>query len=81
MKPYVSPLSTALGHLQQATAWLMQNAITKPDNAGAAAPIAVFRAPDLGHTGIVPVDRVADAIKSHHFSFDTGGLSDRPQPT
>jgi len=37
MKPYVSPLSTALGHLQQATAWLMQNAITKPDNAGAAA--------------------------------------------
>ena len=37
MKPFVAPLSTALGHLQQATAWLMQNALTKPDNAGAAA--------------------------------------------
>jgi len=37
MKPYVAPLSNALGHLQQATTWLMQNAMMKPDNAGAAA--------------------------------------------
>src|SRR5216684_769 len=37
MKPYVAPLSTALGHLQQATTWLMQNAMMKPDNAGAGA--------------------------------------------
>jgi 3-(methylsulfanyl)propanoyl-CoA dehydrogenase len=37
MKPYVTPLSNALGHLQQATTWLMQNAMMKPDNAGAAA--------------------------------------------
>ena len=37
MKPFIAPLSTALGHLQQATMWLMQNAMTKPDNAGAAA--------------------------------------------
>lgn len=37
MAPYVSPLSTALGHLQQATMWLMQNAMAKPDNAGAGA--------------------------------------------
>src|SRR5471032_1996641 len=37
MKPFVTPLSTALGHLQQATTWLMQNAMAKPDNAGAAA--------------------------------------------
>jgi hypothetical protein len=37
MKPYIAPLSGALGHLQQATAWLMQNAVKKPDNAGAAA--------------------------------------------
>ena len=27
MKPYVAPLSVALGHLQQATVWLMQNAM------------------------------------------------------
>jgi hypothetical protein len=26
-----------LGHLQQATIWLMQNALAKPDNAGAGA--------------------------------------------
>ena len=37
MKPFVTPLSNALGHLQQATTWLMQNAMMKPDNAGAAA--------------------------------------------
>src|SRR5207237_4788928 len=37
MKPYGAALSTALGHLQQATTWLMQNAMAKPDNAGAAA--------------------------------------------
>jgi hypothetical protein len=37
MKPFVAPLGAALGHLQQATMWLMQNAIAKPDNAGAAA--------------------------------------------
>jgi acyl-CoA dehydrogenase len=37
MKPYVVPLTAALGHLQQATMWLMQNAMGKPDNGGAAA--------------------------------------------
>src|SRR5215510_6652956 len=37
MKPYVAPLTSALGHLQQATMWLMQNALAKPDNGGAAA--------------------------------------------
>jgi hypothetical protein len=37
MKPFAGPLSTALGHLQQATTWLMQNAMAKPDNAGAGA--------------------------------------------
>src|SRR6266446_5897206 len=37
MKPLVEPLAKALGHLQQATMWFMQNAIAKPDNAGAGA--------------------------------------------
>jgi hypothetical protein len=37
MKPYVGPLGEALGHLQQATMWFMQNALAKPDNAGAGA--------------------------------------------
>jgi acyl-CoA dehydrogenase len=35
MRPYVAPLGEALGHLQQATMWFMQNALAKPDNAGA----------------------------------------------
>jgi alkylation response protein AidB-like acyl-CoA dehydrogenase len=35
MKPYVAPLGEALGHLQQASMWFMQNAMAKPDNAGA----------------------------------------------
>lgn len=32
---FIKPLAAAFGHLQQATMWLMQNAMTKPDNAGA----------------------------------------------
>jgi acyl-CoA dehydrogenase len=35
MKPYVMPLGEALATLQQATMWFMQNAMKKPDNAGA----------------------------------------------
>jgi len=35
MKVYVEPLGKALGHLQAATMWFMQNAMAKPDNAGA----------------------------------------------
>jgi hypothetical protein len=35
MKPYVKPLETSLGHLRQASMWFMQNAMAKPDNAGA----------------------------------------------
>jgi acyl-CoA dehydrogenase len=37
MKPLVEPLGKSLGHLEQATMWFMQNAIGKPDNAGAGA--------------------------------------------
>ncbi len=36
MAPYAKPLSKGLTHLQEATMWLMQNAMKKPDNAGAA---------------------------------------------
>ncbi|MBV8793042.1 MAG: acyl-CoA dehydrogenase C-terminal domain-containing protein [Pseudolabrys sp.] len=35
MKPFVTPLGVSLGHLQQASMWFMQNAMAKPDNAGA----------------------------------------------
>ena len=37
LKPLVEPVGKALGDLQQATLWFMQNAMTKPDNAGAGA--------------------------------------------
>ncbi|WP_458758291.1 acyl-CoA dehydrogenase C-terminal domain-containing protein [Afipia sp. TerB] len=36
MKPFLAPLDVSVKHLQQATMWLMQNAMAKPDNAGAA---------------------------------------------
>jgi acyl-CoA dehydrogenase len=37
MGPYTKPLQAALGHLQQGTMWFMNNAMVKPDNAGAGA--------------------------------------------
>ena len=35
------------------------------DNAGPAAGIAIYRAPDLGMTGTLPVDRVLSALRAH----------------
>jgi acyl-CoA dehydrogenase len=35
LNPYLRPLGQSLAHLQQATMWFMQNAMAKPDNAGA----------------------------------------------
>lgn len=35
LNPYLLPLAKALANLQQATMWFMQNAMAKPDNAGA----------------------------------------------
>jgi hypothetical protein len=37
LKEFVKPAEAALGQLQQATMWFMQNALAKPDNAGAGA--------------------------------------------
>ena len=36
LAPYLAPAKTALGQLQQATMWLMQNGMKNPDDAGAA---------------------------------------------
>ena len=47
------------------------------DNAGAAAQIAVFRAPDLGSTGTVAVQRIVEAVRAHDvFAINTHGLKD-----
>jgi alkylation response protein AidB-like acyl-CoA dehydrogenase len=35
MNPYLKPLGASLAHLQEASMWFMQNAMAKPDNAGA----------------------------------------------
>jgi hypothetical protein len=37
MNVYLKPLGASLAHLQQASMWFMQNAMAKPDNAGAGA--------------------------------------------
>jgi flagellar basal body P-ring formation protein FlgA len=47
------------------------------DNAGAAADTPIFRSPDVGTTGSVPVVKVLDAIRMHHlYLVDTGSLSE-----
>lgn len=46
-------------------------------NAGALASVAVFRAPDLGHTGSVPAERVVEALRSHGLTgIDTGDFAE-----
>jgi hypothetical protein len=72
LKPYVAPLSTALGHLQQATTWLMQNATAKPDNAGAGATdyMQLFGLVALGYMWC----RIVDAAKANSA---TAGMDDK----
>jgi acyl-CoA dehydrogenase len=64
MKPFVAPLSNGLGHLQQATTWLMQNAMAKPDNAGAAATdyLQLFGFVSLGYMWAKMAKVVQDKI-------------------
>jgi flagella basal body P-ring formation protein FlgA len=45
-------------------------------HAGALGDIAIFRSPDLGHTGSVPVSRVLEAVRRHGLvEVDTRGLT------
>jgi flagella basal body P-ring formation protein FlgA len=47
------------------------------ENAGAVAEVPIFRAPDVGLTGSVPVAQVIDALRGHHLiGLDTRGLSE-----
>jgi len=47
------------------------------ENAGAVADVPIFRAPDLGQTGTVPVASVLDAVRGHHLiGLDTRGLTE-----
>jgi acyl-CoA dehydrogenase len=64
MKSFIAPLSNGLGHLQQATTWLMQNAMAKPDNAGAAATdyLQLFGFVSLGYMWAKMAKVVQDKI-------------------
>jgi flagella basal body P-ring formation protein FlgA len=45
------------------------------DNAGSAAQIAIYRAPDLGTTGSIPVAQVINALRAHQvIGVDTKGI-------
>jgi flagella basal body P-ring formation protein FlgA len=46
-------------------------------NAGVVSEIAIFRAPDLGATGVVPASRVLDAVRPHHLiGINTGDVTE-----
>jgi flagella basal body P-ring formation protein FlgA len=47
------------------------------ENAGPVAEVPIFRAPDLGTRGVVPAERVVEAIRPHQLiGIDTRGLSE-----
>jgi flagella basal body P-ring formation protein FlgA len=47
------------------------------DNAGIIAKVPIFRAPDLGMTGTVPAEAVAEAVRQYKLiGLDTNGLSE-----
>ncbi|MDO8875487.1 MAG: SAF domain-containing protein, partial [Pseudolabrys sp.] len=47
------------------------------DNAGVIANVAIFRAPDLGGTGVVPAEAVVEAVRAHALvGLDTNGITE-----
>jgi flagella basal body P-ring formation protein FlgA len=47
------------------------------DNAGIIANVAIFRAPDLGATGVVPAEAVIEAVRPHGLiGLDTNGIGE-----
>ncbi len=62
MTPFVGPLGQALGELQQATIWFLQNALGDPDNAGAGSTdyMHLFGLVALGYMWCL----IADAAKT-----------------
>ena len=71
MAPYVTPLNQALGELQQATMWFLQNALGNPDNAGAGATdyMHLFGLVALGYMWC----RIAEAATSKSVAGGNGG--------
>jgi alkylation response protein AidB-like acyl-CoA dehydrogenase len=75
MAPYVAPLGAALAHLQQATMWFMQNAMAKPDNAGAGATdyMHLFGLVALGYMWA----QIAQAARAKLANGGAEGVADR----
>jgi flagella basal body P-ring formation protein FlgA len=47
------------------------------ENAGAAADVPIFRAPDLGMSGVVPASRVVEAVRNHQVvGLQTNGIAE-----
>ncbi len=71
MAPFVTPLSQALGELQQATMWFLQNAVGNPDNAGAGATdyMHLFGLVALGYMWCL----IAEAAKAKTDAKANGG--------
>jgi flagella basal body P-ring formation protein FlgA len=74
-----SGAAAAAGPALKASATVMDEIVRIGDlveNAGAVADVPIFRAPDLGQTGNVPVASVLDAVRGHHLiGLDSRGLS------
>ena len=66
LKPYLGALGKSLGHLQQATMWFMQNAMTNPDNAGAGSTdyMHLFGLVALGYMWALQVKVAQEKLKS-----------------
>ncbi len=71
MAPYVKPLGQALGELQQATMWFMQNAVGNPENAGAGSTdyMHLFGLVALGYMWCL----IVDAAKTKAAAGGNGG--------
>ncbi|EFL87865.1 acyl-CoA dehydrogenase C-terminal domain-containing protein [Ahrensia sp. R2A130] len=66
MKPYVEPLSKALGDLQAATMWLVQNGMANPNNAGAASTdyMHLFGLVAMGHMWVLMAKTAQDKLSA-----------------
>ncbi len=72
LQPILKPLEASAGHLQQATMWFMQNAMAKPDNAGAGAHdyMHLFGLVAMGYMWALIVKAAAARKTADSRSFD-----------
>ncbi len=74
LAPYLAPVQTALGHMQQATGWLMKNGLADPNNAGAASTdfMHLFGLTALGYMWA----RIAKAVLARQAKGDSNPALD-----